>query len=310
MAISKVEIQNSGAQITSCHLTANRCPSIPHPHTPVKPQHRSSRIHTERTTLNLQHHGEHAHTKRKVVYLKPILTIVLLALIAAAPCHATPPDATPSATSPTIVIGFLGGHVKKNNAIHSEVQVAIRLLATHPANVYAEVFENSQGPTALRQIFHLLDANHDGTLTPAEKQQAQIILYGHSWGASETITIARQLQVQGIPVLLAILVDRVKKIGAGDDRIPANVAQAVNFYQLNGLLHGAPTIRAANPDTTQILGNYKFDYATNHIACEQYPWYARAFMKPHIEIENDPSVWNQVEQLIRAKLPPQPPPQP
>jgi hypothetical protein len=28
-------------------------------------------------------------------------------------------------------------------------------------------------------------------------------------------------------------------------------------------------------------------------------------MGPHIEIENDPRVWNQVEALISAKLPPE-----
>jgi pimeloyl-ACP methyl ester carboxylesterase len=210
----------------------------------------------------------------------------------------------PPVASPVIVIGFLGGRVKKNDAIHREVQLAMRLRRNHPDGVYAQVFQNSHGDRAFEEIERLLDANHDGTMSPAEKQHAQIILYGHSWGASETVTMARQLQTAGIPVLLAILVDRVSKIGAGDPRIPANVAQAVNFYQLDGLLHGRDTIRAADPASTEILGNYRFDYRDNHVSCDQYPWYARLFMGPHIEIENDPRVWNQVESLIRAKLPP------
>jgi hypothetical protein len=155
----------------------------------------------------------------------------------------------------------------------------------------------------MRRILHLLDTNHDGALSPVEKQHARIIIYGHSWGASETVTIAHQLQDDKIPVLLTILVDRVPKFGQGDPRIPANVAQAVNFYQLDGLLHGRPIIRAADPARTKILGNYQLDYKDNHVSCDQYPWYARHFMGPHIEIENDPRVWNQVESLIDAKLP-------
>ena len=210
-----------------------------------------------------------------------------------------------SASSPVIVIGFLGGRVGKNNIIHREVQLAMHLRQNHPAGVDAEVFQNSHGQRAFRRILHLLDANHDGNLTLAEKQHARIIIYGHSWGASETVTMARELQDDKIPVLLTILVDRVSKIGEGDPRIPANVAQAVNFYQLDGFLHGRPTIRAAYPASTQILGNYQFDYKKKHVSCDKYPWYARLFMGPHIEIENDPRVWNQVEALISAKLPPQ-----
>jgi hypothetical protein len=210
-----------------------------------------------------------------------------------------------AATSPTIVIGFLGGHVKKNNAVHTEVQVAMHLRHSHPVGVHAEVFQNTEGPAALREILRLLDVNHDGVLSDAEKLHARIILYGHSWGASETVTLAHHLQSEGIPVLLTVLVDRVSKIGEGDESIPANVAQAVNFYQLDGLLHGWRTIRAADPASTQILGNYQFDYKNNPVSCDQYPWYARLFMGPHIEIENDPRVWNQVEALINSRLPPE-----
>jgi len=38
------------------------------------------------------------------------------------------------------------------------------------------------------------------------------------------------------------------------------------------------------------------------VDCSAYPWYARLFMKPHIEIESDPMVWSRVESLIRSKL--------
>lgn len=54
-----------------------------------------------------------------------------------------------------------------------------------------------------------------------------------------------------------------------------------------------------------MIGNFQFDHKDTHIPCDEYPWYARLFMGPYIEIENDPRVWNQVEALIRAKLPPE-----
>jgi surfactin synthase thioesterase subunit len=44
-----------------------------------------------------------------------------------------------------------------------------------------------------------LDTHHDGILTPEEKRNARIIIYGHSWGGSEAITLARELEKDGIP---------------------------------------------------------------------------------------------------------------
>jgi hypothetical protein len=105
-------------------------------------------------------------------------------------------------------------------------------------------------------------------------------------------------------VLLTVQVDSIAKPGENDQSIPANVAQAVNFYQRRGLLQGQQLIRAADASRTQILGNFQLDYKTNPIDCEGYSWYARAFMKPHIEIEADPSLWRQVESLIRSRLSP------
>jgi hypothetical protein len=118
------------------------------------------------------------------------------------------------------------------------------------------------------------------------------------------VIVARELEKDGVPVLLTIQVDSVSKPGSDDRLIPANVAQAVNFYQLDGVLHGQREIVAADPSRTRILGNFRSVYKTNHVNCDGYPWYARIFMKPHIEIEADPSVWNQVESLVRSKLPP------
>ena len=228
--------------------------------------------------------------------------LVLARPVTASDAAMTSPSATPSA-SPAIVIGFVGGFVRHDAMVHSAVQVAAHLRKDYPSGVYVDILENSRREKAHADIIRLLDADHDGKLSSAEKQNARIILYGHSWGASETVTLARELGKDGIPVLLTVQVDSVQKFGENDQVIPANVAEAANFYQLNGLLHGEPQIRAADPSRTHIIGNFRSDYKTNPIDCKEYPWYDRVFMKAHTEIECDPKVWTQVESLIRSRLP-------
>jgi hypothetical protein len=226
---------------------------------------------------------------------------ISLGLVLPASAHAGASNV--SAKPPVIVIGFLGGFVKHDNSVHREVRLAEELRRDFPEGIYVQVFENHRADAARQQIIQLLDTDHDGTLSPAEKREARIIIYGHSWGASETVALARSLGRDGIPVLLTIQVDSVTKPGEDDVDIPANVAQAVNFYQPDGILHGIPLIRASDPDRTQVLGNFRFDYKANPVDCSAYPWIARKFERTHIEIESDPRVWDQVDSLIRQKLP-------
>jgi hypothetical protein len=232
-----------------------------------------------------------------------LLTVSVLGLALSGMPAAADSSADPVAP-PVIVIGFVGGYVHGDNLIHSEVQLAAKLRALYPEGVYAESLANHDAKSAYPEIVHLLDVNRDGALTPAEKRSARIILYGHSWGASEAVTLARRLQKSGIPVLLTIQVDSVKKRHEDDALIPRNVAQAANFYQPHGLLHGQPQIRAADPGRTKILGNFRFDYKEKPVRCyDGYGWLVRHFARTHAEIECDPSVWNQVEDLIRSNLP-------
>jgi hypothetical protein len=210
----------------------------------------------------------------------------------------------PSEKPPIIVIGFLGGFVAHDNLIHSEVQLASRLRKEYPAGVAVETFESYRGESAHREIRRILNTNHDRTLTEQEKKNARIIIYGHSWGGSESIYLARMLEKEGIPVLLTVQVDSISRPGSDDTTIPANVAQAVNFYQANGLLHGHHDIHAADPSRTRIIGNFRFDYETSPLKCSEYPWYDRIFVKAHTQIECDPAVWTQVESIIRPNLPP------
>jgi hypothetical protein len=207
------------------------------------------------------------------------------------------------AKPPAIVIGFVGGFIAHDNPVHSEVQLAARLRKEYPTGVDVETFESYRGKRARRAILRLLDTNHDGTLSLNEKEKARIIIYGHSWGGAETIALADALEKDGIPVLLTIQVDSVSKLGRNDKIIPANVAQAVNFYQPHGLIHGERDIRAADAMRTTILGNYRFDYKKSMLNCPEYPWYDRIFVKSHTQIECDPVIWERVESLIRASLP-------
>jgi hypothetical protein len=205
---------------------------------------------------------------------------------------------------PAIIIGFVGGFVRHDNLVHAEVQLAARLRKDFPAGVDVDTFESYRGENAVKKIRNVLDANHDGTLTASEKQAARVILYGHSWGASEAIYVARGLGKEGIPVLLTVQVDSVAKTYQNDSVIPANVAQAVNFYQPDGFVHGQSAIRAADPLHTKIIGNFRFDYKTTPYHCNEYPWYDRIFVKAHTQIECDPKVWEQAEALIRSALQP------
>jgi len=219
----------------------------------------------------------------------------------------TPPGIPSISVAPTtIVIGFVGGFVGHNSGFHSEVQLAKRLSSDYGPAVQVRTFENRRGQQARREILRLLDTDQDGTLSPAEEGRARIVIYGHSWGASEAITLARRLAVDHIPVLLTVQVDSVQKWGEDDGSIPPNVIEAANFYQSDGILHGRSLIRAADASRTRIVGNFRFKYRGEPVNCGGFSWYARLFMKPHIEIESDPVVWRHVESLIRAQLPPIP----
>ena len=201
-----------------------------------------------------------------------------------------------------IVIGFMGGNVRAGNLLHREALVAQELQQRYPGGVQVAVFANHDAQSALRTVMQLLDANRDGRPSAAEKSAARIVIYGHSWGASETVTLARRLNDLGVPVLLTIQVDSVEKSNEDDRSIPPNVREAINFYQTRGLIHGRSLIAAMDPNRTTILGNYESSYREHPISCAGFPWFARTFMYPHIEIENDPSVWTRIEALIRAKM--------
>ena len=202
-----------------------------------------------------------------------------------------------------IVIGFLGGYVRHDDSVHTTVQVAKSLRDAYPNAIHVATFENRRSDDAHNLIVSLLGAKSASALTAEQKRSAHIILYGHSWGACAVVALARQLKTEGIPVMLTVQVDSVSKAGRDDQTIPDNVRLAANFYQDKGFIRGQPKIIAADASRTTILGNYFYDYSAHPIACPEYPWYTRFFMRSHIEIECDQNVWHRVENLIREQLP-------
>ncbi len=204
--------------------------------------------------------------------------------------------------APAVVIGFLGGFVHSNDRRHAEVHIVQQLRETYGNGVRVEIFENRRRAKAHKWILDWLNRKGDGKLTDENKRSTRVILFGHSWGASAVVSLARDLQQDGIPVSLTIQVDSVTKNGEDDSLIPANVAEAVNFYQTGGILHGRSKIRAADLSRTKILGNFRFTYDKEPAECRAYPWYDRLLFKGHTAIECDPRVWSQVEALIRMRL--------
>ena len=201
-----------------------------------------------------------------------------------------------------IIVGFVGGFAREDDLKHPEVNFAALLNKTYPSTLHAEVFANHDGDRALHRVLQLVDSNEDGIITATEKMKANVIIYGHSWGGSQTVALARALGHYGIPVELTIQLDSVRKPGQEDSTIPPNVKKAINFYQKKGPIHGRSTIRAADPGKTRILGNLQMTYEDREIDCANYPWFPRHFNKPHHEIENDPRVWDRVGSLIDSEL--------
>lgn len=201
---------------------------------------------------------------------------------------------TPLPPGSTLVIGFLGGYDRWNDE-HRSVRRIILSLRDQPG-VYAESVSNHHRRVALKLIRRALDTSHDGKLEFEEKTAARIVLFGQSWGGAATIATARDLEKLGIPVLLTVQVDSV---GRNDGLVPENVAAAVNFFQHDPLtLWGRSEIRAEDPARTAILGNFQETYRSRPVDESNASWPRKVMGGSHVKLEQDPAVWNRVEQYI------------
>jgi hypothetical protein len=201
-----------------------------------------------------------------------------------------------------IVVGFLGGFAKDGDTKHPEVWFGDYLRERYSPATQVSVLSNHQRRRAVGDVLRELDTDHDGLLSASEREQARIIVYGHSWGASEATAFARELEQHEIPVLLTVQIDIVPKPGQTPILIPPNVEAAINFFQSEGFLHGRSKVVAEDPRRTEILGNLHMNYEDQHVDCRNYPWFARTFNKPHHKIENDARVWSQIALIIDARL--------
>lgn len=202
-----------------------------------------------------------------------------------------------------IILGFVGGFVKPDDVKHPEVLFATYLQNRYGPAVHVEIFGNHESQKAAEDVVQRLDADKDGVLTSAEKESVRIILYGHSWGASEVLAFARELQRRsGIPIALTIQIDSVKKFRQDNHTVPSNVAKAVNFYQRKGFTPGQPLIVPADAARTKILGNFHMIYEDHEVKVDNYGWLSRVFNKPHHEIENDPHIWDRMVTLIDSEI--------
>lgn len=225
----------------------------------------------------------------------------------ASPGEPTAVRLTTPTNSPVIVIGFLGGFVSHDDISHPEVQMMQDFRREYPKGAYFRLFENNKINDAYDEILHTLRQQNEVGLSAERKQAARIMLFGHSWGGSAVVALSRKLDRAGIPVLLTIQVDSVAKPFRNDSLIPANVVQAINFYQVHGLIHGRRKISAADPSHTAILGNFRQEYQEEPAACHNFSWYSRFFTRSHVEIECDPNIWLQVRALFQQALPSQAP---
>ena len=207
---------------------------------------------------------------------------------------------TPIEPNDTLILGFMGGRNSWSNTEVGVGRLAQKLCRGDMPGVHVKTVENRKRNLALRLVRASLDTNRDGQLQSVERLRARIIVYGQSFGGAAVVKFARQLEAQGIPVLLTIQVDSV---GRGDGIIPANVRAAANLYQDNGrLIRGEAPIQASNPDRTRILGNFRFDYENSDIELSHLRWYKKIGRVAHAKMDRDPEVWQKVEELIVRAL--------
>lgn len=212
--------------------------------------------------------------------------------------HFTTP--TPLPEGHTLIVGVLGGRDSWDDPRPGVARLAAKLRSARMAGVHVETVENRRRSLAVELVRNSFDRNRNGTLEPEERTSVRLILYGQSFGGAAVTKLARELHPPGIPVLLAVQVDSV---GRDDARIPPNVSCAANLFQRDGIvIRGEPEIRAEDPATTKIIGNFQYHYRDRSISLSHVPWYKKIFRVAHTKMDWDPEVWSRVESLILNAL--------
>lgn len=252
-----------------------------------------SQVATSCATQFFRHHRHVRH------WLLPTCLAIVSATCASAQNHDVPEGRTPSRT---LLIDFVGGFVHSDDTRHPEVQIVHHFQEKPVPGVEAVVFENTQTGPAEERIIQFLDENKDGIISTDEKQRAQLILLGHSWGGGAVMKVAEDLNRRNIPVTLMIQVDGVGKFAPRSCLVPPNVREAMNFYQTKLPIRGCQDFRAVDPTKTTILANVRLQYDHQPPECHALPWRDRVFLRSHNSLGCDPHVWSEVEKQIDATL--------
>jgi pimeloyl-ACP methyl ester carboxylesterase len=209
---------------------------------------------------------------------------------------------TPTLTAPqdVLVLGFMGGRDRRDDVRVGVGRFASRLREMGLPCVRVATMENTKRARALEMVLRAFDRNGDGHIDAHELESTRLILYGQSFGGAAVVKFARQLKAAGVPVMLTVQVDAV---GLDDQVIPSNVVAAASLFQRNGIfIHGPRQIWAENPQTTEIIGNFQFDYRDSPIDISDLPFYKTILRDSHARMDRDPAVWNKVEELVLAAL--------
>jgi hypothetical protein len=200
----------------------------------------------------------------------------------------------------TLVLGVVGGW-ERWDAEHRIVRrICLRLRNRNLPGVHVETVENHKIALAMELVTKAFDRNSDGTLDPAERSDARLILYGQSLGGSAVVRFARDLNAMQLPILLTVQID---SIGNHDKVIPPNVKAAANLFQRDTWpIVGEKKIVAEDPSRTRILANLQFRYWGKEIDLAEETWVRRVFTRGHTKMEFDPEVWSKVEELILGAL--------
>lgn len=207
---------------------------------------------------------------------------------------------TPIAKGDTLILGILGGWEPWDNDKKNVRRLALKLRGMNLPGVHVETLENHRRYLAVQLVKKALDHNQDEKLDEEECASARIILYGHSFGGAAVVKLSRELQQMGVPILLTVQVD---SIGRNDAVIPPNVRRAANLFQRHAIfLNGEPEIRAQDPQKTQIVGNFKYDYSQRKVDTSKISIFRKVFTPAHSRMDYDPTVWSQVEGMILQEL--------
>jgi pimeloyl-ACP methyl ester carboxylesterase len=212
------------------------------------------------------------------------LITVWFAVAALAGCSAMTPGRVdsvepvsdaPRAGNVYLLRGFIGVFSTGIDRLGTEVNAV---------GVHADVFQDDQWSVLADQIALRYHGHPDAE---------PLVLVGHSYGADDSIRIARKLDAANIPVNLLITLDPVTP-----PAIPKNVRLCVNLYQSNGIWDNLPWLRGIplEQDAGSTGKLFNFNIRTDR----------RDLLDPdvnHFNIEKKQKIHDEVLRLVLAVCP-------